>query len=245
MGVTLHFRGKLKNANLIMELANEVADICDTNGWKYDLFTDDAFYTPDPNETPSEKRKRREREREEAEDEALLATRKLPDIGLRGIMFNPEGKCESVGLTFDKKGVINSIFSALFPEMNFGEKMPWSSTKTQFAGVETHIKLVKLMSYLGNKYFKKFELEDDGGYYPDENLEQLQKRMGVIDNAIGTIEDLLENGNFEGSPDEVMQQIQDALSRSFKDVDIKVMKIDPNELLKNEEEEEEGNNEEN
>ena len=61
MGVTLHYRGKLKDPKLIMELAYEVMDICETNGWKYDLFTDDAFFTPDPNETREEKRLRRMR----------------------------------------------------------------------------------------------------------------------------------------------------------------------------------------
>jgi hypothetical protein len=229
MGVTVHYRGRLKDANLIAELRDEVMDICESNGRKYDLFTDDNFFTPDPKETREERRLRRMREEQDFEDETLRSTQKLPDIGLRGILFTPHEKSESIGMLFNKKGVLHSIFSILFPEVQ-GKKTPWCFSKTQFAGVETHIKVVKLLTYLGKKYFKKFELEDEGGYYPNEDVSTLEQRMGSINTAIGTLEDLFENGNFEGSPDEVMSQIQDAISRSFKGVDIQVVKIDPNEL---------------
>lgn len=228
MGVTLHFRGRLNSPELVSEIVAEVADICVTNSWHFELFDEDRFYTKQP--SINDLQEQIEELLDEDADPALLKTRKLPDIGLRGIMFNPHPECEPVGLLFTKKGVLSSILNALFPEVQGKKALPWSLTKTQFAGVETHIKLVNLLDYLSKKYFKKFELRDDGGYYPEMNREKLEERISIINHAIGTIEDIFENNNFDGSPDEVIDQIQDAISRSLKGVDIKVVKMSSEDL---------------
>lgn len=228
MGVTLHFRGRLNSPELIPEIVSEIADICDSNDWKYELFDEDRFYKKQP--SINDLQEQIEEMLDDDADPALLKMRKLPDIGLRGIMFNPHPECEPVGLLFTKKGVLSSIFNALFPEVQGKKALPWSFAKTQFAGAETHIKLVKLLDYLSKKYFKKFEMKDDGGYYPEMNEEKLEERMSIINRAIGTIEDIFENSNFDGSPEEVIDQIQDAISRSLKGVDIKVIKMNSEDM---------------
>lgn len=239
MGVTLHFRGKLNSLELVPEIVAEVADICDTNDWNYELFDEERFYQKEP--SIDELQEQIEEMLDEDTDPALIKARKLPDIGLRGIMFNPHPECEPIGLLFTEKGVLSSIFNALFPEVQGKKRMPWSFAKTQFAGIETHIKIVHLLAYLGKKYFKKFEINDDGGYYPDMNREKLEERMGIINHAIDTIEDIFENSNFDGSPDEVIDQIQDAISRSLKGVDIRVVKMSNEEMENQDSENEEEN----
>jgi hypothetical protein len=228
MGVTLHFRGNLKSPDLVPDIVAEIADICDTNDWKYELFDEDRFYQKQP--SMSDLQEQIEEILDEDADPALIKTRKLPDIGLRGIMFNPHPECEPIGILFTEKGVLSSIFNALFPEVQGKKRLPWSFAKTQFAGVEIHIQLVNLLDYLGKKYFKKFELKDDGGYYPKKDKGKLEERMDIINHAIGTIEDIFENSNFDGSPEEVIDQIQDAISRSLKGVDIRVIKMNNEDL---------------
>jgi hypothetical protein len=218
MGVSLHYRGKIKSINLVPELVIEVEDICKTNKWHYNIFDEESARPVKKGEDIIESF---------LSDEDEL---KKPDLGLRGISFRPHEESESVSLLFDEKGVLRSILSVLFPYIQEDEKMPWAFTKTQFAGVEAHIKLVKLLVYLEKKYFKKFDLRDDGGYYPDNDEEALRQRMGFIDNAIGTLNDIFEHGSFDGDPDEVMGQIQEAISASFKDINIKVMRFDPEEI---------------
>ena len=232
MGVTLHYRGRLKSPELIADISNEVMDICETNNWKYELFEESRFYKVSEGSNPIENIK------EEEIESDFNPHQKLPDIGLRGIMFYPHPDCEPVAILFNEKGILNSIFTALFPEVQDKRSLPWSFTKTQFAGPETHIKIVKLLDYLGKKYFKKFNLEDDGGYFPDFDEATLMKQMGVINHAIGTIEDIFENANFEGSPEEVIDQIQNALTRSLKDVEIQVVRVGKD---KNDEEENDEN----
>lgn len=227
MGVTLHYKGKLKSTDLISELTHEVSDICRTNNWKFDIFDDSKFFKSDDDEETKYQHIQDlfQEDDEDAPDPALASERKLPDIGLRGILFNLHPEAEPVTMLFNEKGVLNSIFSTLFPEVQGRRGYPWCFTKTQFAGIEAHIQLVNLLQYLGKKYFIKFHLEDDGGYFPKKDRAKLEHRMSVVNNAIGTLEEIFENNNFEGSPDEVISQIQDALTRSLKDIDIQVVKL--------------------
>ena len=95
------------------------------------------------------------------------------------------------------------------------------------------------MAYLKTKYFKKFEIHDDGGYYPDNNTEELQNRLDYLNNAISTVHDVFENISINNSksPDEFIDDIKDALSASFKGANIQIIKIDPlsmmSDMLKN------------
>jgi hypothetical protein len=222
MGVSLHYRGKIKDLNLVDSLVEEVADICDSNRWEYQVYNDEAFRPLRRNEDVVSAFL-------DFDDEDETNTKK-PDLGLRGITFRTHEESESVSLLFDKNGVLTSFLVALFPAIQGHLKMPWSFTKTQFAGYEAHIKVVNLLVYLKKKYFKRLDIRDDGGYYPDNDEEALRNRMGFIDNAIDTLNDLFENGKFEGNPDEVMDQIQDAISATFGDISIKVMRFDPDNI---------------
>ncbi len=52
--------------------------------------------------------------------------------------------------------------------------------KTQFAGVETHVKVVELLEAV-QPLFVTLELEDEGGYVKTKNKEHLAREMeGVV-----------------------------------------------------------------
>ena len=105
--------------------------------------------------------------------------------------------------------------------------------------METHVRIINLMAYLKKKYFKKFDIHDDGGYYPDMDTAELQNRMDYLNNAIATVHDVFENINISNTktPDDFIDDIRDALSASFKGVNIQIIKIDPlsmmSDMLKN------------
>ena len=73
-------------------------------------------------------------------------------------------------------------------------------------------------------------ITDEGGYYPKKNIEALSGRMEFIGNAIETIRDVFENAEFDGSPEEVMDQMRDALSRSLKGAHIRIIKFQMGEM---------------
>jgi hypothetical protein len=234
MGVSLHYKGKIKSNDMIPSMVAEVQDICDTNGWSYQIFEDGMFRRLGKNEDLIDAYMADE------EEESL----KKPDLGLRGISFRPHEESESVSLLFDENGILKSVLMQLFPEVQGHLKQPWAFTKTQFAGAEAHIKIVNLLVYLKKKYFKSFTLKDDGGYFPDMDENALRERIGFIDNAMMTINDIFENADFKGNPDDVMGQIHDAISQSFKDINVKIMRLDMDDFskMKNEEKNEENEN---
>jgi hypothetical protein len=45
------------------------------------------------------------------------------------------------------------------------EAEQWLFTKTQYAGVETHMAMIRLIRYLDEKYFERFELHDESQYW--------------------------------------------------------------------------------
>ena len=85
---------------------------------------------------------------------------------LNGICFSPE-KCEPVFLTFLAGRRICSPVNLMnrdIYEINEldAELIYTTSTKTQFAGPDAHIAVIKLLRYLKEKYFSAFELSDEG-----------------------------------------------------------------------------------
>ncbi len=232
MGVTIHYRGKLKSPDLITTLMDEVEEICISNDWHYQLLNDKTPVAEATLTNPF----------------SLEDFESDPDFDfepdnyqgdLRGITFEPHEESETVTFLFDTEGVLRSVFSSIFKKKG---KYTWCFVKTQFAGVDTHIRIINLMGYLKKKYFKKFEIHDDGGYYPNNDTDELRNRLDYLNNAIATVHDVFENLSINNSksPDDFIDDIKDALSASFKGANIQIIKIDPlsmmSDMLKNLEE---------
>ena len=198
MGVTIHYKGRLKSPELVADLVMEVADICQTHDWKYHYI-------------------------DETENDPI-------GIKLRGIHFKPHEESESVFFAFDSEGYLCNFLSMIVG-MERENKMQWVFTKTQFAGSETHIQVIHLLRYLKKKYFKKMIISDEGGYYPHNDKELLDSRIGFLNNAINTISDIFEHSELgDKSPDEIVDHLQDALTRSFKDLNIQILRIEAKDL---------------
>ncbi len=215
MGVTIAFKGKLKSPDLVHDLIDDVADICQTNHWSYDILNSEGPLLPSPPKIHYE---------EDEESGTFKSISIEGKLGLKGISFKPHNKSETIELFFDTEGVVRSVLSVIFRE-SLRVKYPWIFVKTQFAGTDAHIKIINLLLYLRKKYFSKMIIRDDGGYYPAKDIEKLTLRMDTINNAIATLNDVFEHSEFKGTPDEIMNQVQDALNRSLKDVKIQVIRM--------------------
>jgi hypothetical protein len=198
MGVTIHYKGSLKSPDLVQSLIDDLEDICRSANWSYQILEPDETSEGDHQDMPI----------------------------LRGISFKPHEESESLQFLFNQNGEWRTFMNIVM-----GEKLPrgvknWAFVKTQFAGPDTHVAIINLLLYLRKKYFKKLDINDDGGYYPKKNIEELKQRMGVINNAIATINDVFEHGNFSKNPEEMIEQMKDAINRSLKDVRVEVMRFD-------------------
>ena len=91
----------------------------------------------------------------------------------RGIMITPPGS-ESIWLTFLAGGMLydpaHFIYSSS-PELERvnEEHGQWITFETQYAGVDTHMAIIKFFRYLSLKYFEVFELRDDSQYWETDD----------------------------------------------------------------------------
>ena len=161
MGITIHYKGKLKEDASVSHMIEEVKDISENYNWPYDVLDTDLPQTTFP----------------ETE----------PDGKLYGIVFSPPD-CDPVWLTFLSNRMICSVMN-LLPAMECADEnedmLYWCFTKTQFAGPEIHKTIVAILKYISAKYMEYIEVEDEADYWESGDAELLlanfRKNEALID----------------------------------------------------------------
>ena len=196
MGITIHYTGKIKHQNQIKPLTDEIKDICHSLKWKY-----------------------QELDMEFGVGGLLIEeTEDTPQIHAKGITFTPP-ESETFNFLFTKKGYqVSAINIIAHTEGDFNEAEQWISTKTQFSGAEIHIAICKLLKYLAEKYFEKFEVLDEGNYWGIEDEAKTRATFQQYNHGINTFADALENyrGPAAETEEGLMQQIENILEKLRK-----------------------------
>lgn len=177
MGVSIHYKGQLDNKTSVHQLIEEIQDIAETMNWTYHCLDEDW-----------NKKSQVKLEHHDGQ------THIKGHAGLKGISFCPHPESETVWLFFDADGCLNSPINMVMKD-NFEDAsiLSWLSTKTQFAGTDTHIAIIKLFRYLKKKYISNLEIEDEGGYWYSNNRTQLEEKINGINIAIDMLTDAFTN----------------------------------------------------
>lgn len=142
MGLSIHYSGSIANPDFLQELISEVKDIAAVYEWPCEIFNSEF-----PNNHFG---------------------KVTFNNSLYGVSFTPPG-CESVFLSFLSNGKISGPTQLeFFGKTDKEEEKKYLyivSVKTQFAGVEVHMILVHLLRYLSQKYFARFNINDEGYYW--------------------------------------------------------------------------------
>jgi hypothetical protein len=147
---------------------------------------------------------------------------------LYGIMFAPEG-CEPIFMTFLENGQLCSPIHLLYPDI-FEDLPPDQrytiSTKTQYAGMDAHIAVLKLIRYIKDKYLSEFQLFDEGDYWETWEIDTLRKNwsryemiIDIMANALSKIEKI--PGQPPGVADRIEQIIKGKFGNEVEIVQIK------------------------
>ena len=164
MGLSIHFSGRLRKAELLPAMIEEVIDVSNVYGWKYKVY-DTNF----PNNS-------------------FESCTSFDNI--YGISFTPTD-CETVSLAFLSDGTMVSpahvTFFAHSEDETKRSYIYFISVKTQFSGVFVHLLLVRLLKYLNDKYFENFKVDDESFYWEtgDENL--MRERFKLYDNMLDNV----------------------------------------------------------
>lgn len=191
MGLSIHYRGRIRDYAEIVTLVKEVEDVCIGLDWVCQVFETDKSLLK-PGET---------------------ADRYCP-YDVKGVAITPP-ECEPVFLTFLPDGTLCSPVKLIFydPEVN-DLMIEVVHTKTQFAGPEIHIALIKLLRYLTNKYFESFQLDDEGYYWETGDKQVLAGRFGTYNSLLGSLSAAMKN--IETVPGESAESLADRVEKILK-----------------------------
>lgn len=132
------------------------------------------------------------------------------DANFKGICFSPpEG--EPVFLTFNNS---TELASPVLWQLQL-EPIATISTKTQYAGIEAHIAVMKLLKHLQGRYFSHFELMDEGGYWESDDEAVLQKQFDRYTFLLEAVCEVLQD--FKAAPGEKAESLADRLEQFLKE----------------------------
>ncbi|MBC7873856.1 MAG: hypothetical protein H7Y01_07670 [Ferruginibacter sp.] len=194
MGLSIHYSGKIKDYTLIDAMVAEVEDICKSLDWPYQVF-DTKQSEVQPGDT----------------------AKKYTPLDVKGISFTP-GESETIFLTFLPDTTLCSPVKLIYYDPVTNDLMiEVVHTKTQFAGPDTHIAILKLLHYLKEKYFTSFELNDEGYYWEKWDEKVLLSRFArynfILDKVASALANVkLSPGESAGS---LADRIEDIIKKKF------------------------------
>lgn len=139
---------------------------------------------------------------------------------VRGMFFVPHKECEPVSFLFDDDG--NLLHLSALADYDPGFKAQKQvSTKTQFAPVDIHIAIIKLLRYVKKKFFPNLNVVDEGEYWEREDRVLLEHLMRVtqenIDRLASALDAASESLQASESQEELLQKIESILKTLLHD----------------------------
>ena len=195
MGLSIHYSGQIRDYALIEDLVNECEDICKSLNWDYHTWIKESSIHDDAHI-----------------DNADFIGYAMED--LKGISILPK-ECEPVDLAFFPSGKLCSTMKLRFNDATTNDLMvEYISTKTQYAGMDVHVTVLKLLQYLKDKYFSFFELSDEGMYWETKNLEVLKSQFARYNFIVNSVRNAL--SDFKAMPGETPESLADRLEELLK-----------------------------
>lgn len=142
--------------------------------------------------------------------------------GLRGIILRPKSEMESIPFLFDSQGRLHSL-GDLLAGWDDVTAILTVSVKTQFASCAEHIWLVELLRYVKRKYMPSLAVTDEGGYWESGDVEELKRRMALLDRMIDEFGSVLENAFMDSVVDrddpQALADFVERVARAFRERD--------------------------
>ena len=143
----------------------------------------------------------------------------IDDKDLKGIAFAPEGS-EPVFLTFDHNNRLLSPMNILVKEIYDGvrfdkELMFTTSAKTQYAGPDAHIAIIKLLKHISANYLQSFTLSDEGNYWETGDEKILYAQFKKYEKALHFVQKSLQD--FTAVPGETASSLAERIEKILKE----------------------------
>jgi hypothetical protein len=201
MGITIHYSGKINDLRDITRLQEELADICETLNWSYEIWNYDM---EQPFSAHFQKK-----------DDTAEIQGHLP---LRGVTFIPHPKVETVSFLFNPDNEITTPVNEIIrhePGQEKNEEPFWVSVKTQYAPPSTHITLIKLLFYLKKAYLSNLNVVDEGAFWETGDVNQLLNLRALIFEELHQLRFITEDEELlhDLSQEELVEKLEFILSK--------------------------------
>ena len=202
MGISIHYSGRIANRQKLPQLIEEVKEIATVHNWKFHVyesmfpaisvlepkkvdFTSDNFhngklygidFTPKGSEPVAL---------------CFLNNERMSSIMQMACWghFEKESVIVSETLKWDENGIYNSCSEELKMDQNeYNRYLCMCSTKTQFAGPQSHELIIGVLRYISTTYLSDFTLSDESQFWETGDTFLLKKnfeRNGFLINSFG------------------------------------------------------------
>jgi hypothetical protein len=136
------------------------------------------------------------------------------NVPLKGVIIGPHEKSEPLPLMLDKNGFLRNPFML---EISKGDdELTWiNHVKTQFAPIENHIAVIKLLKYIQKKYISNLDVYDEGDYWQTGDEKILKGKIDFLNGAINHLSEVLNSIEFDkdSSPESIADKIEEVLKK--------------------------------
>lgn len=134
-------------------------------------------------------------------------------IPVKGIIIRAHEKSESLQLISDLHGNLRNVFAFEFAGED-SDLTYLNFIKTQFAPVEIHIAVIKLLKYIQQKYISNLDVYDEGEYWQTGDEKILKRKIDFLNRIMDQFEDVLNSVKFEEN--ETAESVADKIEEILK-----------------------------
>jgi hypothetical protein len=138
------------------------------------------------------------------------------DQQVKGIVIKPHDKSESLDILVNKDMHLVSFIALYLKKVN-EEDAKFVFVKTQFAPIDVHISLIKLLKYLKKIYISNLEVKDEGDYWDTMDEIILKEKMDFLGSRIDLVADIFEAHQEEiqsaTTPENLVNKIEQILKK--------------------------------
>ena len=132
---------------------------------------------------------------------------------VKGLFISPHPKAELLQFMIDKNGYLRNAL--MLEHFQHDDDITFlNQIKSQFAPIDIHIAVIKLLKYIQQKYVTNLVVYDDGDYWQTEDTALLQEKMNFLSEKIDLFEVALNSIPFELNENE--ESIIDKIEEVFR-----------------------------
>lgn len=196
MGISIHYKGKLNNPDLLNAFCDEIKDIAKDMNWNFNTFNNDLN---NPNSSYVDRNGHIK-----------------GHIPIKGLNVTIHPKAESLSFLFDKNGNLRNLLMMTYKN---GKESEISNifVKTQFAPIEIHITIIKLLEYIKKKYISNLKVIDEGSYWETRDKNILEEKLSFLYKKIDQIGNQISEIKVDGtdSPETILRKIETVLKKKL------------------------------